>query len=139
MRRSNQTGFTLLEAIVSIALFSIVGTALLGWVNSNLFSIGRIEAAQLKTQQVANALSLVKTINPMTEPNGEISVADLTVQWDASLREPERDGVNRFGTPGLYRVGLYDMQVTLSYRGEYVSDFDVRQIGYRQVRQPGQF
>lgn len=135
---SRNRGFTLLEAIVSLTLFTLVSSALFAWINTSLISAQKIEEAQQRSRHVANALEYMQTINPMKKPTGDVSIGGVTYRWQASLVEPDVDGVNQFGSPGFYRVGLYRVLVSIWEAGALSSEFSVRLVGYRKDRHEGE-
>lgn len=127
-------GFTLLEAIVALVIFSLGAFSLYGWLDVNLRTLGRIEAGREALSSGQSALDLLRRVNPMEEPSGRREVAGLVVEWLAEpLMEPT-DGLGRLGSPTLYEIGLYRMDVRVSMDGRPVQVFSVRQVGWRQVR-----
>ena len=133
-RLHRQAGFTLLEAIVAMVVFSVGALALSGWMASNVIALGRIKALQEREQALASALDLVRRSNPMQQSEGYRQVGDLVVSWNAKLVEPAKPAVSQSGTPGLYAVGLYVMDVRVVRGGSEQQRFQVRQAGWRQVR-----
>lgn len=129
-----QAGFTLLEAIVAMVVFSLGALALSGWMASNVIALGRVKALQEREQALASALDLIRRSNPMQQGEGYRQVGDLVVSWSAKLVEPARPAVSQSGTSGLYAVGLYVMDVRVVRGGEELQRFQVRQAGWRQVR-----
>jgi general secretion pathway protein I len=131
----SQRGFSLLEAVVAITLLSISGGALFAWVNTMLTSVTRVEAVSEQYRVVEQSLALLEDINPMAEPSGRRQLGEYSVQWRSTLAEDARDSVNRYGIRGLYEVGLFYTDVIVEKSERTVSDFRVKQVGYRQVRQ----
>ena len=84
-----QRGFTLLEAIVALTIFSICAMALYAWLATNVRALGRVQASTLAVQDGRAALAVLETINPMTEPSGERTLLLL-------VEATEVIGVHRF-------------------------------------------
>jgi general secretion pathway protein I len=134
-------GFTLLEAIVAMTIFSMCALALFGWQSGSLRALDRIEARATRAEQVRLAMAALANVNPMTELKGERVVGDERVRWQATPVEPVRTGKTQVGLPSLFDVGLYDLAVVVQ-RGDAageagVTTFHVRLVGYKQVRQTG--
>ncbi|HBD20985.1 MAG TPA: hypothetical protein DC063_13495 [Arenimonas sp.] len=128
-------GFTLLEAIVALVIFSIGALALYQWQATNLRTLARMEdrAAQLALSR--DALEVVRKLNPMLEPRGERALGDRTVAWRATEIDGPRTGRTPAGYPSLFDLALYDVEVSVLEDGEELTRFTVRQAGFRQVRQ----
>ncbi|EIJ43707.1 prepilin-type N-terminal cleavage/methylation domain-containing protein [Beggiatoa alba B18LD] len=131
-----QRGFTLLEAIVALVLIATTGLALFSWINTNLFSLYRVQQVQQQHEAVRNALALISTINPLVRPEGREPLGQYQVAWTSNAIEPPRDGINRVGSIGLYQVALFEMTVQIYQAEELLTTFNCRQIGAIQVRDP---
>lgn len=135
MRRS-ASGFTLLEAIVALAILAAGSMALFAALNSSLRSIERIEAATRLDTATQNALSRLEVLNPMAEPSGEETFGDWRMRWAATAVEPPQDGLTDYLQPGFFEVGLYQVEVELHSGAGLERRFVVRKAGWRQVRFP---
>lgn len=126
-------GFTLLEAIVAMVIFSMGAFALYGWLSTNTITLQRIadrrQAAELRT----SALEMMRLVNPMEEPSGQRDVAELRIAWTARPIAPPRASVTQIGLPNLFQVGLYQTEVRVLRDGELRDEFQLRQVGYRQA------
>lgn len=126
-------GFTLLEAIIALVIFSMGAFALYGWLSTNLHTLARVDAGREMLALQRSALDLVRGVNPMDTPRGRREIADLVVEWNAELIEPARRGRSQVGGATIFEVGLYRLDVRLAQNGRDVGEFSVRQVGYRQV------
>lgn len=129
-----ENGFTLLEAIVALAIFSLGAFALYGWLGVNLHTLARVEAGREALAVGHSALDLLRRVNPMETPRGRREVGELVVEWDSEPVVEPKDGMSQIGRPTLYQVGLYRLTVRVLREGGEAQSFTVRQIGWRQVR-----
>lgn len=127
-------GFTLLEAIVALVIFSLVAVSLYAWQGTNIRALLRIQDRQNLLRDRANALSLVRGINPMARPEGVLQFQDLTIRWQSRLLEPIKTGVFQTGKPSLFDVGLYELEFVISRQARETDRFTLRQVGHRQPR-----
>jgi general secretion pathway protein I len=135
----NQKGFTLLEAIVALVLVATTGVALLDWINTNLFSLQRVEASQQRVEAIRNALAFMETVNPFTDQYGEETIGIYKISWNAMPVKSPRDGMNTGGYISLFRVGLYDTNVEVYSENTLLARFTLRQVGFKQVRSNSDF
>lgn len=127
-------GFTLLEAIVALVVFSLGAFALYGWLSTNVLTLNRIRERQLVEATMHSALDMVRRGNPMETPNGRRQLNGLDVSWISTPVQPIRPNVDQYGSPAIFNVGLYDTRVRVSRDGRELREFHVRQVGWKQVR-----
>ena len=127
---TNQQGFSLLEAIVALILIATTGMALFSWINTNLITLHHVQQTQQRHEAIRNALAFIDTINPLEKPQGEESVGLYIFRWEAYAVRLPKDG------KGLYQLGLYDTEVEVFSDKELLARFTLRQVGFKQVRQP---
>jgi type II secretory pathway pseudopilin PulG len=132
-----EAGFTLLEGLVAIAL--LAGTmfaifTLVGGVLSSANSVGRSnESAQV----TLNALEIMSMVNPMLQQTGKIDLGPYAISWRSQATTPVSDGVGYPVGISLYQLALYDTSVRVEGpAGALLAAFDLRQVGYRRVRDP---
>lgn len=133
---SHTKGFSLLEAIVALVILSMTAIALYGWQNTNLFTMRRAEAHAASNELTRSALSVVETINPMLTPSGDRSLGSMEMHWVATPIQPVKPGVTAVGLPGLFDLGLYNVDVVIKDDAGVALHFTVRQVGYKQTRFP---
>lgn len=126
-------GFTLLEAIVALVVFTMGAFALYGWLATNVKTLERIQARREVANLRLSALDMVQLVNPMSEPAGKRAVGLLEVRWTSRALAPPRQSVTQVGLPTLFQVGLFEVDVRVLSQSREVDRFTVRQVGYRQV------
>lgn len=136
MRSSRPAGFSLLEAIVAMAILASAGLALFAAMNQSVRMVERAEAARERESAQRDALAWIQTVNPALEPSGEVQLGDVLLHWKSEPVEPPRDAAAGYLRSGLYRVGLYRMHLQLERDRQPLAEFDVRRVGYEQVREP---
>jgi general secretion pathway protein I len=131
MARAAEGGFSLLEAVVALAILAAAGMALFAAI-----SLSRAEAARGQDAALRDALAVIGQVNPMHTPRGEEPLGPFAMRWDSRLVEPELDGATGYLQPGLHRLGLYEVRIELLQGATTVREAVVRRAGYRQVREP---
>lgn len=129
-------GFSLLEAIVALTIFSICAMALYGWLAVNVNALGRVEARAIAVRDGRAALAALESVNPMDEPTGERALPGaLVVRWEAKELVPRKPGVGPAGTPLIFDLALYQLDVRVMRSGREVNRFAVRRAGWATARE----
>lgn len=134
-QRRREQGFSLLEAIVALALVATTGLALMAWINASLNEVNRLQQREAQARLLLAATQAVQTIDPMKKPQGQMALGSITLRWQA---EPDAPAMRSAGFEGA-GVGNFEMQL-FSVRtqasdassGAEIS-FDATLVGYRFV------
>ena len=129
-------GFTLLETMVALVIFAGAAMALYALFNTNLIALARAHDVSRQVPAVRHAIEHLASINPREENHGTFEVDGLNVAWTATLLRPPRQSRTSAGGIGLFEVGLYEIEFTLSDRNRALGTWRMRSVGYEKVREP---
>lgn len=133
--RMLQSGFSLLEAIVALTIFSICVLALYGWLSVNITALSRVDASQRRTGDGRLAMAVLEPVNPMAEPRGERHLpGGVEIRWQGREVVAPKPGVGPAGNPLIFDLGLYDLDVEVLRQGRETSRFSVRRAGWATAR-----
>lgn len=138
MRPDRVRGFTLLEAIVALAILSAGGMALFASMSQSVQMVNRAEQAREDDTALRNALAWVEQVNPMQAPEGSVPLGEYELRWSSRLLEPVRPGATGYLQHGLHDVGLYELDLELWRDGVLRRELPLRRVGWLQVREPAQ-
>ena len=130
---SSARGFSLLEAIVALALIGLAGSALFAWLDSTLISAARVRDVNSEALLVLNALPIVEQVNPMQSPEGKLEAGSLTVSWKAKPLGELRDSTPLGEGVGSFRMQLYDLDVLATGPNEGTARFTLRRVGWKHL------
>lgn len=133
MPENPAAGFTLLEAVVALAIFTTVGVALYGAFNTNLIALGRVQDVSRQLPTVHNAVEYLASVNPSQTPAGAVALDGFDVRWQATLVEPARRTRNALGEPGSYAIGLYHVEFVVHDGERRVGSWSMRLVGHERV------
>ena len=127
-------GFTLLEAMVAMVVFSAAAMALYGLFNTNLVALGRTHDVARQNVAVHHAVEYLAGLNPHDEVSGQMSVDGIEIAWTARLLEPARQSQTATGERGYFEVGLYEVVFEPIEKGKSLGTWRLRVPGYTKVR-----
>jgi general secretion pathway protein I len=137
-KRSSQTGFGLLEVLVSLVIFASVGFSVLAWLQQSVTTVQRLRDFYEVQDARKTALEIARSLNPTRQTHGELTQGTLRLVWDAQALG---DAVIQTGYPagiGRHRLQLYTTTLTV-YRGPQTSPWFVESlilIGHRLESAP---
>jgi len=134
--RRRGRGFTLLEAIVALAILATAGLALFAAMSQSVQMVQRAQQARDADAVLRNALAIIDRVNPMESPAGSMPLGDYELRWQSELVEPALDSDTGQLHPGYFEVGLYQVHLELWRGNAMARDLTLRRAGYRQVRLP---
>jgi general secretion pathway protein I len=130
--RRAQSGFTLLEAIVALAILSAVLIPLYALVGNAMSSMLRARDIAGRAADELNALAALDTINPALRPQGSLQLGALQLVWHSREATPPVLGSDYPTGMSSFSVALYDLDVELrDSSGRVRSQFAARRVGWR--------
>jgi prepilin-type N-terminal cleavage/methylation domain-containing protein len=134
-RRKPSAGFTLLEAMVAIAVLAAVLLPLYELISNVSRSAFRVDEANRRAEIETDALNIMSTINPMDKPAGSIDLGPYAVRWAAQTLIEPIDGSAYPSGISAFSIGLYNAKVDVTAPdGRILVSFPLRMIGYKHVR-----
>ncbi|MYH15400.1 MAG: prepilin-type N-terminal cleavage/methylation domain-containing protein [Gammaproteobacteria bacterium] len=131
---SSQQGFTILEAIVALAVFASGAMALYSLYATNIGALVKVGDTVRQAPLVRQAVERVAAINLTDEAAGEFEIDGMRFTWTARRVEPYRQGQTTTGFLGSFQIGLYDIDLSASEAGRRVGDYRMRLAGYQLLR-----
>jgi len=131
MTVSKDIGFSVLEAMVAMALLAAAMLPLLSLQGQFSRSIDSIERADRRLDSRYVALNLIKTINPQTTDSGEFLHRDAKVTWKANPVRLPQIIYDDDGIATENEISLFDISVTIVFEGGAIDEFTVRRVGWQ--------
>lgn len=135
MRINNNKGFTLLEAVIAIMIFSLGTSAIYSWINSNLITLGRVDHINTRSSLTESALEFIGTINVDAMPNGSELLGDARVEWSTTPTKYSGMVLNEENGETISQARLVDTNVSVFLNGEIVSEFKLSLLAVKQVKE----
>jgi general secretion pathway protein I len=127
-------GFTLLEAIVAVAVLGMALMPLLAFISQSALNLRLAGDANARSLAQQNVLSFIETLNPMDQPLGEIDLGDLHVIWTSRQTVPEiANSTLANGLPG-FRLGFFDVDVQVFRNNAPWFNFAARKFGFHSTQ-----
>lgn len=138
MRRARQ-GFSLIEALVALAIAAMVLTAIFEL--QQQMTRGQRRAADALEQVAAqeNALALIRDVNPMEQPQGVIELPEGdTVRWTSEAKTAPRTNTGFPTGDGVFQVQLFTLTVQVERRnGRSPAPLILDRMGWRRMTETG--
>lgn len=130
-------GFTLLEAIVALVIFSTAGLALFSWINQNLQVLARVQDVSEATRAKRNVLEFMSDMNPMQRGTGSNDFGPYKITWRSAEKIAPRNNSGYPAGVGSFSVALYrtSIDVTRANGASWFS-LELTQAGYRRTTEP---
>ncbi len=126
-----QGGFSLVEALVALALLGGALSALYSLQSANSRALARTIEAEARRHDMRNAFELVRAINPAQAPEGTMTLGASEVGWSARLIAADSPSGRTIPGRAVWRVGLYEVQVEVWRSGERAAQsLTLRQAGW---------
>lgn len=133
----HEEGFSLLEALVAVALTAIALLPLLSLQQANLDLAIRTDRASKRLELERNVLVVVNSVNPSQNPTGTVEIAPYEIRWTSRIIGPPRAASGRPFGSGRFNLTLYDVSVeSIDKRTGEIGTTTLRRVGYLAVRPP---
>lgn len=138
-RVSGRDGFSLIEALVALAIASMTLMAIF---ELQIQMTRSQQRAALVIEQVAaqeNALALTRNLNPMAQPQGRIDLpGGDTVVWSAEPRSERRVNAGFPAGDGAFEVQLYRVTVGVERaQGRPPAPMVFDRLGWQRLQSEG--
>ena len=132
--KKSQKGFTLLEAVVAMAIFAIGATALYAWVNTNLITLARADQITQRSSAVESAVEFMAMVDPETQPKGETELGDLRIQWQTEAPLYTGDALDEQNQKTINQAAIYPANIILFTGNKQIYEFQMSLLGVKKVR-----
>lgn len=138
-RARRSAGFTLLEAVVALALVAATVVPLYGFFSRSLDGLFRAADANRQSEASLTALAYLEGLNPLERPTGEEPLGPYRLRWTSQEIVPRADGIGYPRGVGAYQVALFEVTAEILRAGpgnqQVWVTLPVRLVGYRRVRE----
>lgn len=110
--RRRRSGFSLIEALVALLIAALVLGAIFELQIQMIRGQQRAVDAMDQVRVQENAIALMRTVNPMTEPEGEIELeGGDVIRWTTAAKTEPRRNTGFPSGDGQFDVQLFSMTV----------------------------
>ena len=134
-RRKSVGGFTLLEAIMAIALLTIAVMPLYAFVGRSLDGLYRAAESNRESELNLSAIAFLTGLNPMERPSGEDAFGAYRIRWRSQELVPASDVMAYPRGLGLHQAALYEVTGEILEGTRVRSTIAIRLVGHKRVRE----
>jgi len=133
--QTHQTGFTLLEAIVAMVIFTGTMLAVYSWINTNLISLSKARQTMFLEQILSDARQQLQRQDFTQLSQSNYQWKNYSIHWQAQLMEPVEKGMSNMGGLGLYDFSLYQIQLDIyNTSQQLIQSYTLYQESHEKVR-----
>lgn len=129
-----ERGFTLLEAIVALAVLAVSALALYAWLNSSLIILKRIDDVYRTAAVVDSAVEWVTALDPYQQQQGSEEIAGMQVQWRFVPINQPRTAYDMSGNLSRNDIQLFRAEVVIYQEQTVIAQFDFVHLGLQAKR-----
>jgi len=127
---SGESGFSLLEALVALAIMSAALVPIFQMQTTLNQAVGRISVMSDRVSVGANVVSRLSVLNPMIEATGEEWLSGHRFSWESRQLESFTRATSEFSVPRT--VALFEISYTIeTSEGVLIEERKVKLIGWR--------
>jgi len=125
------SGFTLLEAIVAIAVIGLALIPIVSFLSLSANALAKAADANARSFTTQAAIAMMEPINPVEEPSGTLELDDqITITWQSQAIVPAPENPTPATSLPAFRVSFHKVRVEVSRNSHVWFDFDMRKVGY---------
>lgn len=138
MIRRARSGFSLIEALVALLIAALVLGAIFELQIQMIRGQQRAVDAMDQVRAQENAIALMRSVNPMAEPDGEIRLdGGDVIRWTAQAKTAARRNTGFPSGDGQFEVQLFTMSVEIQRAtGRSPGPLVFDRVGWRRVDLP---
>ncbi len=127
-------GFTLLEAIVAIAVIGLALIPIVSFLSLSANALAKAADANARSFATQAAIAVMESVNPVEEPRGTLPIDEGTsVSWESQPIVPVPENPVPNTSFPAYRITFHKVRVTVSRASAPWFDFDMRKVGYASI------
>ncbi len=136
MKISKDQGISLIEVLAALVILSLGATVTLSWFSQSMSTMKNIKDQEDVLLIQMDVIELMRGVNPLIQPEGEIKLKKYNVVWSSSIKQPIRTMRSNQGGTGPFEVGVFNVVVDIynSQNNTKVYSFDLNLSGYRKLK-----
>jgi prepilin-type N-terminal cleavage/methylation domain-containing protein len=126
-------GFTLIEAIVAMAIIGIAALPIMLLISESLNQLTRAANASSHAAAMESVIAMLDPMNPMTTPTGKMDMGSFSFTWESAVIVPPNDTVQVGAGLAGHSIGFYDVQIEIYREERPWFSFSARKTGYERI------
>ena len=126
-------GFTLIEAIVAMAIIGVAVLPIMLLISESLNQLTRAADATARAAAMDSVISTIDPVNPFTTPSGEIDMGSFSFTWESTTIVAPNETVQTGAGLAGHKVGFYDVHIETFRQQQPWFSFSARKVGYEKL------
>lgn len=133
-RVNREQGFSLLEAIVALAILGGASMVLFGWIGGSLNQLTRSELYIEADPMLSSAIEYLKFQDLSVRPVGELNSGGVIITWQSTPIEHDIPGTSGSN----FSLSLYDVTLIIKKGNRTLPPLRTRIVNYRLLSNVGE-
>lgn len=129
--KHGEAGFSILEALVAMAVLSAALLPLLALQGQFVTSVKAMERAEARLTAQNALQAQISALNLTLTPKGQITLPGAAAVWTASPALPPRKVRDLGGGPGRFATTYYNVKAQVSYSNGTLQVIELKGIGWK--------
>lgn len=129
---TNESGFSVLEAMIAMAVLAAAFLPLLELQGKMLDTVGRLEQVDIRTHAMQESLKTIQTTNLSQQTSGELLARKFKIYWRTSQALPTRIVRLESGFPSRYEISIFDVFIKIEYKSGRIDEFSTKGLGWKE-------
>jgi len=128
---TKESGFTVLEALVAVAILAAALIPLLGMQSQFVERIAAQERLQTRLSLQAALVASLEDVNFQLHKTGQINGAGYIARWQAAPRGPAATSRISTGEPARFNIQAYTVTVRVTYQDGHQQNYRLPGLGWQ--------
>lgn len=133
LRQNEEAGFSVLEALVAIAVLAMALLPILALQGQFVRSVAAIERAESQLALNQAIIEHIRSVDLSANPRGQLSIMDAKAEWQVRPETAPRRMRGRGGLNSRYEATLYNVEISVKFATGGLENLNIKTLHFEPV------